>query len=64
VVTAEQFFMDQGHWPRMAQLINKRMFASKVKFLFVDEAHSTYTFGTSLYGKTAYRLAWAYLADL
>ncbi|KAG2017529.1 ATP-dependent DNA helicase recQ, variant 2 [Coprinopsis cinerea AmutBmut pab1-1] len=48
----------------MARLINKRKFSSKVRFLFVDEAHSIYTFGASLYGQPAFRPAWSYLADL
>ena len=36
----------------------------KIRFLFVDEAHTIYTAGTDLYGLKAFRPAWQGLSEL
>ncbi|RXW21997.1 hypothetical protein EST38_g3859 [Candolleomyces aberdarensis] len=64
VVQAEQFFVDKGHFPRLARLLYQRKFIKQIRFLLIDEAHCLYTMGTSLYGLPAFRPAWNYLAEL
>ncbi|KAF6759189.1 II DNA helicase [Ephemerocybe angulata] len=64
VVQAEQFFVDKGHWPKLARLLHKPAFARKIKFLMVDEAHNVHTLGLSHYSLPAFRPAWASLSEL
>jgi superfamily II DNA helicase RecQ len=64
VVQAEQFFIDKGHWPKLARQLNVRDFMKLIKYFLVDEVHSVYTLGMDLYGDTAFRPAWRYLAEL
>ena len=61
---AEQFFVDKGHFPRLARLLYKPKFIKKISLLLVDESHCIYTMGTALYGLPAFRPAWNYLGEL
>ncbi|KAF8985155.1 hypothetical protein BDQ17DRAFT_1210681, partial [Cyathus striatus] len=58
IVQAEQFFVHNGHWPKLSRLLHKPTFRKRIRFLFVDECHSIYTLGTDLYGGKAFRPAW------
>ncbi|KAF6745329.1 II DNA helicase [Ephemerocybe angulata] len=64
IVQAEQFFIDKGHWPRLARLIHNPKFSRKIKFLMVDEAHNVHSLGLSHYSLPAFRPAWASLSEL
>ncbi|KAF8995196.1 P-loop containing nucleoside triphosphate hydrolase protein [Cyathus striatus] len=64
IVQAEQFFINNGHWPKLSRLLHKPNFAKRIRFLFVDEVHFVYTAGIDLYGSKAFRPAWGYLSEL
>ncbi|KAF9002366.1 hypothetical protein BDQ17DRAFT_1390784 [Cyathus striatus] len=64
IVQAEQFFINNGHWPKLSRLLHKPNFAKRIWFLFVNEVHFVYTAGIDLYGSKAFRPAWGYLLEL
>lgn len=64
VVQPEQLQPFRGHLPRFAQVLRNHHFAKLVKRVHVDEAHSIYTAGISLYGQLPFRSAWGKLGEL
>jgi superfamily II DNA helicase RecQ len=64
VVQPEQLQSFGGHLPRFAQVLRNPQFSKLVKRVHVDEAHTIYTAGTSLYGQPPFRSAWGKLGEL
>ncbi|KAJ7448715.1 P-loop containing nucleoside triphosphate hydrolase protein [Mycena latifolia] len=64
IVQPEQFRLNHGHLPRMANLLNNRAFVAKIARVSVDEAHNIYTAGTVINGRAPFRPAWGGLGEV
>jgi superfamily II DNA helicase RecQ len=64
IIQPEQLQPFGGHLPRFAQVLRNPHFSKLVKRVHVDEAHSIYTAGISLYGQPPFRSAWGKLGEL
>ena len=53
-----------GHLPQLAQLLRNPQFSKLIKRVHVDEVHTVYTAGISLYGQPAFRPAWGSIGEL
>ena len=56
--------MFEGHIPWLAQVLRNPHFVKQVKRVHIDEAHTIYTAGISLYGQPPFRSAWGKLGEL
>lgn len=65
IITVEQIFRTpEGHFPRMAVLLQQPAFQNLISRFCVDKAHSFYTAGFALYGLLAFLPAWRRLHEL
>lgn len=64
IVQPEQMQPFGGHLPRLAQLLRNPQFSKLIKRVHVDEVHTVYTAGISLYGQPAFRPAWGSIGEL
>ena len=63
VIQPEQLQTFEGHLPRFAQTLRNPHFSKLVKRVHIDEAHTIYTAGISLYGQPPFRSAWGKLGE-
>ncbi|KAK7035127.1 P-loop containing nucleoside triphosphate hydrolase protein [Favolaschia claudopus] len=64
IATPEQFSMQHGHLPKLARLLHKSKFVSRIARLVVDECHNLFTAGSSRNNRKAFRPAYGNLSQL
>lgn len=64
IIQPEQLQPFGGHLPRLAQVLRNSQLRKLIKKVHVDEAHTIYTAGISLYGQPPFRPAWGSLGEL
>jgi hypothetical protein len=63
VIQPEQLQTFEGHLPCFAQTLQNPHLSKLVKRVHVDEVHTIYTAGTSLYGQAPFHSAWGKLGE-
>ncbi|KAF5335284.1 hypothetical protein D9611_011743 [Ephemerocybe angulata] len=61
IVQPEQLSMHQGHFSRLARIINNKKFSKHIRLVHVDEAHFIHLAGIKRHGRPAFRPAWGNL---